>query len=515
MFSYQKNLMVLVVIILFTTSGYTTISRSSSTDDVSPFVTDSDTVEQESAIQDTDSELRNSTCNRQLDTADLILSNITKAQDRIAIYGLTISHRHVVRTADRSQTDRVWTGIPRKLEQLHQVFYDLKSEIRESDNPDIVDIFILLDANGKLQALAIMTFLSEIERRLQALANNEIPGSNLGLYAVVDVFVGAGTGTIPAAVAALGRSMDESTRILAQIQTKRTIHRVLRSFLSCCWSVCDTTEAVVSAYYANPQDGVDDDGQDYDELKYDMLDFAKHADDGLLRILGTDTKYDLKTGFEAIALKDNDSILEIVMNAIQTRDQDTKARLKRFNIGKVFGKAVEILALSPEMTGGEQISKVNNALGAISQLQFITKKPDGSEGGVLSDLRDSLSSRTQIQRDIILVDIVTNTFDGSVFVPSFGYTVKHLNNHKKIINIEFKFAIPRHMYKPRNREQEDGYISTIQHEIRELFTRGSSGTTTTAINLLIDFLDTCNSRVLDEIRCDVTDSILTAIDSDG
>ena len=226
---------------------------------------------------------------------------------------------------------------------------------------------------------------------------------------------------------------------------------------------------IVSAYYTNPQEMESSIEPDCDELKYDRLDFDESADKVLIRILGTDTMYDLRTGFETIALRDDESMLEVVMNAIQVRDRDTKARLKRFHLGNVFSKAMEILELAGEEVRSEYLDKVNDAIEAITQLQFITKKPEDSQGNSLSNLRDALLSRTQIHRDIIVIDVTADTFSGSVCVPSFGYSVKHLNDQKKIVNMNFKFAIPERLYIPQNNAQKIANVETVQRGVKQLF----------------------------------------------
>jgi hypothetical protein len=431
---------------------------------------------------------------------DSILSPIITAQSSNGLQRVLSQMNRTERHFESSmQATSIHTQVPRRLMQLHSTFNELKRKIHENDNPDVVDILFLLDANGKLQTLATMIFLDELGQKLRARSNIRMPGLDLELYAVVDMFVGAGTGVIPAAVAALGKPMDQSIQTLSETQTKYTIRKTLSSFLRCCWRACNTAETIVSAYYANPQEVVNDDDSDCDELKYDRLDFAEHADEGLLRIFDTDTKYDLRTGFEAIALKDDDSILEIVMNAIQVRDRDTGARLRRFHIGKVLGKAAEILALTPEESRGEYRDKVDNAVEAMRQLQFVTKKPEGTQGGSLSELRDSLISRTQIPRDVVVVNISADTFNGSVFVPSFGSAVNYLVGQKKIVNIDFKLAIPEYMYTPQNMAQSVSHVGTLQQEVRRLFADNLNSGITVATRLLTDFLNACNARVLDEI----------------
>lgn len=393
--------------------------------------------------------------------------------------------------------------IPNNLVELDESFKSLKEKIKSDEQPDNVDIVFLIDANGKTQTIATMRFLGNIENELINFAKRKNPEINMKLASVVDAFVAAGSGAIPASVGAIGEmTQEEALSHVSQMPTKMIYPKSVGGIFGCCGCLGDTAESIVSAYFSTPII-VNKNSSDWDSLTYDSFDFSKSRGVSFLKIFGSNTIDDLKSSLEFIALSDSDSIAGLVCESISARDHDAKSRVKRLAVAETLSIAENALTISSKASQDTNFSeKAESAIEDINHINVWLKKSIGNKYGAISYLRDVLLRKTDIERDMVILNISTDTFPGKVLVPSFSYDVKLARNGKKIINLNYRFAIPSYLYKPK-KNQEELFEKVVANGVKSVFFNKINGRKTNismATGMLIDFLNECNDRVLEEIN---------------
>ena len=392
--------------------------------------------------------------------------------------------------------------IPNNLVELHESFKSLTEKVKSGEKPDDIDIAFLIDANGKTQSLVLMQFLANIENRLIAYANKKYPNVDIKLASVVDAFFAAGSGAIPAAIGALGAmTQEEAIKYVEQMPTKMLYPKAAGRLLNCFGFLGSTGAAAVSAYFSNPV-LIDQDSEDWDSLTYDSFDFVKSGGKSFLELFGSNSVEDLKSALEIVSLSDSESISGLVSGAISARDNDAKSKVKRLAVTEVLSIAENALTIASDAKQDATFSeKVTSAIDDISNINVLLKRSTGKEYGTISYLRDILLKNMDIARDMVILNMSADTFSGKVLVPSFSYDVKLARNGKKIINLNYRFAIPDYLYNPKKTQQEL-FDSVILKGAQSVFPKEMAGRKTNisiATGMLIDFLSECNSRVLKEI----------------
>ena len=399
--------------------------------------------------------------------------------------------------------------IPDSLKPLSEAFDDISDKIKKNDFPDIIDIIFLLEGDGKTHSIVLTEFLSVIEDRLAASADKRIPGINLKIASVVDAFVGSGSGSIPAAIAALGNMyLRESIPIIMTMNTKLLVPKSLGVLCGCFGNCRKTSGAMISAYFDKEYvaaDGEDND-LDWNELTYDSFNFQKKGGKGLIDIFGSASTSDLQSSLEVISLENRDNVMGLVLGALNAKDSDAKSRIKKFALAETLNTASDIFTISSNIKNDDNFTKkAESAVDSIEKVKVVLKKSDEKKSGTLSEFRDTLTSRKDIQRDLIIVSVSADTSDKKIIIPNFGFTVKHTQNDKKIISMNYRFSIPNYLYNPKSMEVLE-YEKLLNKSVLSVFSKNNQNDPSKkdtkialASEMLINFLDTCNKRVIDEV----------------
>ncbi len=389
--------------------------------------------------------------------------------------------------------------IPESLVPLSETFDELSHQVETDENPDNIDIILLLDANGKTQTLALMYFLRELENALKTLANRDFPETNLKLFSVIDSFVGEGGGAIPAAICALGMmSMDEAIEIVRRIPSKILCPKSLYTCCGCCIGFRNFTKAAVSAYVDKPE-LIDEYNPEWVSLYYDAFKKGRTYNECFHKLYGSSSISDLKSSFETISFnKNSPSILGIVSESISTRDKEAKSRIKRLGVTEILSTAETLLTdvkyIKKESEKNKVASSIEKALG---ELKIILHK-SSSEKATISSLRDHIVQRVDIPRNTIIISIMSDTCDEAVIIPTFNYNIRSYENGKKIINLNYKISIPKYLYSPKKKEIES-YNKSVHDSVRSVFPENERNTNISrATEMFIEFLDKCNRRILEE-----------------
>ncbi|MDR1391167.1 MAG: hypothetical protein LBI95_02245 [Holosporales bacterium] len=392
--------------------------------------------------------------------------------------------------------------VPRNLRLLNKTFKKLVKRMKTSNRPDDIDIIFLLDANGKTQTITIMKFLAEIENKLSISAKKNLPDVNLKLFATIDSFVAAGSAAIPAAIAALGRlSQEEAIGYVSTIPIKMIFPKSLDECCSCCRCFRSFGKSVISAYFDKPEI-INEESPDWCSLIYDAFNFHKGGGLGLLKLFEGSSIEDLRTSLEVLSLSNGRVISEIVSGAISARDKDAKSNVKRVIVSEILSSAEDALAIKSKIDEKKpSLEAPESAVDKLKNMKVVLNTPKNNTSGTLLELREILMRRSNIPRDMLVVNILADTFRGDVFVPSFSYEVKRTKNKKKIINMNYRFAIPHYLYTPAQ-DQIDTFRSAINSGVKSIFPGKFDHKTniSTATKMLINFLNACNFRVLEEFE---------------
>lgn len=397
--------------------------------------------------------------------------------------------------------------IPESLKPLSEVLNSISDKVTGNDLPDIIDIIFLLEGCGKTHAMVITEFLSVIEDRLAAYSEARFPGINLKLSAVVDAFVGAGSGAIPAAVAAVGNLyLRESIPTLRLMNSTPLVPKSIGNFCGFFGNCRKTSHAVASAYFDKSYVATDEDNNNWNSLTYDAFNFQKRGGKGLIELFGSASTADLQSSLEVVSLANSDSIIDLVLGSLSAKDSDAKSRFKKLALAETFNTAADILTVASDVKNDDSFTKnAEEAISAIEKVQVVLKKSDDKKSGTISEFREKLISRQDIPRDLIVVSISADTSDKKIIIPSFGFTVKHTANAKNIINMNYRFAIPSYLYNPKPSETHD-YENILSASVSSVFTKNKQNDfakkdskVALASEMLINFLGTCNNRVLDEV----------------
>ncbi len=391
--------------------------------------------------------------------------------------------------------------IPESLVPLSETFDELSHQVETDENPDNIDIILLLDANGKTQTLALMYFLRELENTLKISANRDFPGSDLKLFSVIDSFVGEGGGAIPAAICALGMmSMDEAIEIVRRIPSKILCPKSLYTCCGCCIGFRNFTKAAVSAYVDKPE-LIDEYNPEWVSLYYDAFKKGRTYNECFHKLYSSSSISDLKSSFETISFnKSSPSISGIVSESISTRDKEAKSSIKRLGVTEILSTAETLLTdvkyIKKESEKNKVTSSIEKALG---ELKIILHKSSSEKCATISSLRDHIVQRSDIPRDTVVISLTSDTCDESVIVPTFNYNITIGGNGKKIINMNYKIALPKYLYTPKKKEIES-YAKSVHDSVKSVFPENEKGTNISrATEMFIEFLDKCNKRVLEEI----------------
>lgn len=389
--------------------------------------------------------------------------------------------------------------IPESLVPLRDAFAELSYQVEISEKPDNIDIILLLDANGKTQTLALMYFLRELENTLKISANRDFPGTDLKLFSVIDSFVGEGGGAIPAAVCSLGvMTMDEAIQIVRKMPSKMLCPKSLYTCCGCCIGFRSFTKAVVSAYVDKPK-LIDEDDPEWISLYYDAFNTGRKYDECFHKLYGSSSISDLKSSFETVSLSksSSSSISGIVSKTISARDKEAKANIGRYGVAEVFSTAESLLTDVNTLNrrDNQEISFITKTL---RDLKIILHKSSSEKSATMSSLRDHII-QNDIPRDTIVISLMSDTCDESVIIPTFNYSITIGGNGKKIINMNYKIALPKYLYTPKKKEIES-YAKSVHDSVRSVFPENEKGTNISrATEMFIEFLDKCNKRVLEEI----------------
>ncbi len=388
--------------------------------------------------------------------------------------------------------------VPYNLVELDEAFKSLIIKIHADEKPDNIDLILLVDTNGKTQTAAAMRFLANLENALINHTKERFPSLKMNLACVFDSFVASGSGIIPAAIGALGgTNFEEALTHVWDMPSKMLYPKNIKSCLDCCGCLRGTAGAIVSAYFVVPEI-VSEDSPDYNSLTYDAFDFSNEGCKKLVELFGSHTTHDLKSSLEIISLYDSESIVALIFGAISSRDEDSVSRVKRVVVSEAFSSAQGILEATSQVSNDHLIAEKSRKMAHdIEQFNVLFKKSLHKKYGSLSELRDSLKKRTNIARDMVILNLSADTFTGRIMVPSFSYDVKRTRNGKNIINLNYRFAIPSHLYDPK--KDEAGLVcSIVDTGVNSVFPHENARITniSTATGLLIKFLDECNDKVL-------------------
>ena len=387
-------------------------------------------------------------------------------------------------------------AVPNNLIELHGAFSALTLKIRADDKPDNIDMILLIDTNGKTQTASAVRFLANLENELIKYAKERNSDLKMKLACVFDSFVAAGSGVIPASIGALGGITQEAAlHKIWNMPSKMLYPRSVGSCLSCCNGIYNTVKSIASAYFSTPV-LVEKNTSDWNSLTYDAFDISKSGGKNLLEIFGSSSTHDLKSSLEVISLYDSDSIIKLVLETMEARDKDARARVKRMAIADAIEMAEGVLSVASEKSSGSSPEKIKKAIDGLEKINFVLKQSEKKYGS-LSELKAALLNKTDIPRDILILNISADTFAGKVMVPSFSYDVKHTKNGKNIINLNYRFAIPSHFYQPKQNEAETFQLA-VETGVNSIFPFKDARRTniSTATGMLIDFLNECNDKVI-------------------
>lgn len=396
--------------------------------------------------------------------------------------------------------NNIQSNIPKNLVNLNEAFNTLSQKIHANDKPDNVDMVLLVDTNGKTQAASATRFLANLENELIGYVKSKNPDIDLKLACLFDSFVAAGSGAVPAATGALGEITQESVlNHIWDMPSKMIYPKSANFFLKCCGCAGNTAESIVSAYFSQPI-LVERESSDWDSLIYDAFDFKKSGCKNLIDIFSSNTTHDLKSSLEIITLHDSESIIELVFGAILARDNDAKSSVKRVAIAELLSGAQGLLHTTTFLgnkTLQAQSENLASKLGGISLLL----KQSVRKYGNLSELKNALLKRQDLPRDMIILNISADTFPGKIMVPSFSYDIKQTDNEKTILNLNYRFAIPSHLYQPKKGDIEL-FKTIVENGVDSVFPFENSRRTniSTATKMLINFLNECSDKIIRAIE---------------
>ena len=386
--------------------------------------------------------------------------------------------------------------VPESLVPLNEIFNELSYQVENDENPDNIDIILLLDANGKTQTLALMYFLRELENALQDSANEKFPGTDLKLFSVIDSFVGEGGGAIPAAVCALGAmTVGDAIRIVKQIPSKILYPKSLYDCCGCCIGFRNFTKAVVSAYMDNPE-LIDEDSSEWISLYYDAFNPSRKYNECFRKLFGTSSFSDLKSSFETISLKKNPSISGAVSGAISDRDNEARSSVKRLGVTEILSTAESLLTDVRDIKK-EENKDLSSVIKSLGEFKILLHKASDVKQATITDFREHIMQRVDVPRDMLIISIMSDTCDSSVIIPTFSYSIKSCNNEKKIINLNYKIAVPKYFYTPPKGEVKR-YDRSVYDTVKSIFPNEKDTNISKATEMFIRFLDKCNKRVLEE-----------------
>ncbi|MDR3031076.1 MAG: hypothetical protein LBU35_01670 [Holosporales bacterium] len=401
--------------------------------------------------------------------------------------------------------------IPSNLCEMYSALKQISYAITTDSSPDIIDIIFLLDANGKTQCVFITKFLSKLEDALEKRFAMKYPGIDFTLSFPVDAFVGSGSGAIPAALAALGKKLSPS-RIddIISMPSKLSIPKCCH-FFRCGMKVA---KDFVSAYLGKSPTAIDEDDPDWSKLIVDSFDIRKRNGAGFEKLFGSYSKSDLQSNLEVISLLTSPCILDMVNSAIAARHLDTKKKLARVVIADTLEAASSIL--EPFSDSGnskisQRISSANSAINSLKKINLVSLNNNPNLGSI-SELKSILTARSKIKRNLVIVSLTADTAreipglpSGGSITTSFSNCVKYSKNDLKIVDFNYKFAIPSYMY-------EKDYGSAIDLAIAGLFpkekTTRKESSSVVATTMLLDFLETCNEKVLSIMKDNSADKML-------
>lgn len=392
-------------------------------------------------------------------------------------------------------------AIPESLIPLNETLNELSYQVETDPNPDNIDIILLLDANGKTQTLALMYFLRELENALKISANKSFPGSDLKLFSVIDSFVGEGSGAIPAAVCALGTmTIDEAIKIVQKIPSELLYPKSLYGCCGCCFSCRNFTKAAVSAYLEKPE-LIDEDNSQWISLYYNAFKPGRKYDEGFRKLYGVNSISDLKSSFETISLnKNSSSIAEIVSHTISSRDREARSSIKRMGLTEILLTAESSLTAISDIKEekSEKNEELSSAVKCLSELKIVLHQSANEKNINITGLRKHIMQKIVIPRDMLIISVMSDTCREPIMIPTFSYNIRATNNGKKIINMNYKIAIPEYLYTPKKKEIES-YDESVHDSVRSVFPESSKETNISkATEKLVEFLNKCNDRVLAE-----------------
>jgi len=387
------------------------------------------------------------------------------------------------------------------LRPLNETLESFSSQVEKDNNPDNIDIILLLDANGKTQTLALMYFLRELENALKVSANKNFPGSDLKLFSVIDSFVGEGSGAIPAAVCSLGEmTMNDAIKIVQKIPSELLYPKSLYGCCNCCFSCRNFTKAVVSAYLEKPE-LIDEDNAQWISLYYNAFKPGRKYDEGFRKLYGASSISDLKSSFETISLnKNSSSIAGIVSHTISTRDGESRSCIKRLGLTEILSTAESSLTAISDIKDkkSENSDKISSAVKCLSELKIVLHQSANEKSINITGLRKHIMQKIIIPRNMLIISVMSDTCEGSTIIPTFNYNIRATNNGKKIINMNYKIAIPKYLYTPKKKEIES-YYKSVCDSVKSIFPENSRKTNISmATEKLEGFLNKCNNRVLKE-----------------
>lgn len=391
----------------------------------------------------------------------------------------------------RFENSRSRNKIPDSLIQLNDLFTNLSKQVRESEIPDNIDIFMLIDANGKTQTLTLMSFIAKIEN---AIRKNF---SDFCLFYAIDSFVGEGGGAIPAAIGALGEcKMEDCISVVQAMPSKLLYPESLYGCCGCFIGFKNFAKATASAYFSTPE-LINEDSSEFGSLYYDSFDPNRNFGKCLIKLFGANFISDLKSSFETISLIKSSSIIEIVSATIRNRDAEAQARFKRLGAVEVLSAAELALTTASEFDENEEsANRMRSAMQTLSEFKILKNESNEKLHATISDLRDCIMNNMDIARDTILISLKADTYSGPVLIPSLSYNITSARNGKKILNINYRFAIPKWLYSESNKESDE-YMSAIANCMKTIFEKETN--ISQATEMLVNFISTCHERVLAEL----------------
>ena len=388
--------------------------------------------------------------------------------------------------------------VPRQLRKLKHEFDYLTEKIKQTDSDARMDIIVTSDANGKTQSLINTYFLSTLEELLAKKSRD----NTLKLFVPVDAFIGAGSGAIPASIAAIGKiRLKEALPVLESIDSTLVVPKGVDACCKLFSCVKGTTQAVISAFYDTPQI-VDENSRYWNSLRFDTFKFNKTGGVEFLKLFRSNTMQESKTNLGIITTAQGDKVIDLVVGAIQNRDCDARANVKRLMVAELLSAAETILQ-------GEAENNVS-VKDVVKGLKIVSNKVEQKGSISLTTLINTLLDTKKINKNTLIISVTSDTLPAipgnlGVLSPGFSHTVisQASEGHGSIISLKYHFDVPSYLYGAIGIQSVE-YGKAISEVVRSVFPNTAPNSEQTnsqiATGMLVDFLVEYNKKCLSRVK---------------